>query len=275
MAGQDQKEPQRRGERRQEIALALLPFMGSRVSDYLAFEYLLMDTSVHGARIAIPRWVVSRDYLQVDELINLHVPFRLAQEIYDQGRVAWAKWSEEDDSQICGVQLIRKPPLHTPAYMRLGSGEVRLDLPAGLQAHQLVIRIIKDMALLKKGMLVYLDHLVSYFSRLTRVSSRDYSLLRDFLFEEAKSQLLVNHAQLREIHSRLAKELKSDQEIGSRLVLEELRPPMESELYADLFRTALESPAVDPYLEAIKELEKKLYSGYNTLALIYLGSVDL
>ena len=99
MAEAVEKEAQRRGEQRLEIASALLPFIGSRVSDYLAFEYLLMDTSVHGARIAIPRWVVSRDHLQVDEQINLHVPFRQAEVVYDQGRVAWAKWSEEEDSR--------------------------------------------------------------------------------------------------------------------------------------------------------------------------------
>ena len=171
--------------------------------------------------------------------------------------------------------MIRKPPLHTPAYMRLGSGEVHLDLPQGLEAHQLVIKIIKDMTLLKKGMLIYLDHLVSYFSRVTHVSRQDYSLLRDFLFEEAKSQLLINYSQLREIHGRLAEKLTDDSEIGASLVLEEIRPLIESELYADLFRTALDSPAVDPYLDAIKELEKKLYSGYNTLAMIYLGTVEL
>lgn len=274
MVSQNNNETQRRSEERQTITSALLTFLGSRESDHLAFEYLLVDTSLHGAKIAIPRWVVSRDHLRIDEVINLHVPFRQAAEIYDQGRVTRAEWSEEYEAQLCGIRLIEKPPMHTPVYLRLENGKVQLDLKNTPEAHKLVIKVLKDMVLLKKGILIYLDHMIPFFSRISHVTEQNYTLLRDFLFEEARSQLVYNHRSLEEIYERLAGELTSDRDIGAALVLEEIRPFMESELYADLFKIALESPAIDPYLHAIKQLEKKLYAGYNTLAMIYLGTLD-
>jgi len=58
-----------------------------------------------------------------------------------------------------------------------------------------------------------------------------------------------------------------------RLDLDELRRAMDPELYIDMFSAALGDETVRLFLKAVKELERKLLSNYNTCVLLYINSL--
>jgi len=52
-----------------------------------------------------------------------------------------------------------------------------------------------------------------------------------------------------------------------------LRGVVASEIYVDIFKAAFADANINPYLNAIKDLEKRLYFNYNTIVLLYLRSL--
>lgn len=264
---------ERRSEQRYPIDSINLPFIGTRDADHLAFQYLLIDISIHGAQIAIPRWLVGRERLQYDDVVNFHVPFRLIKETYDQGKVVWQRWDSNIEGQVCGVQMINRAPPHYPFYIAMESNGIGIDLTRFQTFENLLQRVIKDSVLLKKGVIIYLRHLIPYFSRISDYPSHDYQALKDVLLNEVMERVMQSQEWLENLYKDVTNTPEYQTHIARYLDLEDLRGVIESELYFELFKTVFSAGAALAYLAAIKQLEKKLYANYNTIVLMYLQSL--
>lgn len=259
-----------RREQRYEFSSVVLPFLGSREEDQLCFQYIPLDISTHGLRITIPQWLVSRERLEEGDVVNLHVPFRLNEANFSQGRVMWSKWDDSIQAQVCGIHLEKPTPLHCPLFIAFDTREVGIDLGDFHSEKDLVLRILKDSILLKKGILVYLKHLVPYFSRVTLYPSQEYPLLKEFLLDDVKNRIGENIRRLEGLHETARLEMGAGAQLPVFLDLEALRSMTESEIYLDLFKITFETDAIMPFLSAIKELERKQYANYNSMVMLYI-----
>lgn len=263
-----------RHEQRITIDSLIFPFLGSRAEDHAFFQYLPIDISSHGLQIIIPKWVVNRERLRKEDRINLHVPFRLDGEVFNEGIIAWTRWDDEVGGQRCGVTMVQKVPAHYPLYIDLGAGPgIGLDLQGFDSADMLLLQLIHDAILLKKGVRIYLKHLVSYFSRIAEVSADDYRQLKVLLFKEMDDRVKANQASIEALYEQVRDKENLHKEMARFVDLEELRGIMESEIAVDVLRSALASEAAMPLLNAIKILEKKQYANYNAIVMLYIQSL--
>ncbi|KMY67650.1 hypothetical protein AAU61_07015 [Desulfocarbo indianensis] len=263
---------EQRREERLAVSSFTLPFLGTRVADHQTFQYVLIDTSSRGAGIALPRWALARESLNNGDLVNLHLPFHLHGETFDAGPVAWTRWSDDLDAQICGVRLENPVPSYYPVLLDLEGGGVEVDLAEFSGQAGLLAMVIKDAFLLKKGVHIYLRHLVPYFSRVGGFNQEEYKALKSMLLDDIVSRVSQHEKELGDLRKLVAG--LGDSEVAAGLDLEHLRELVESELYLELFRIAFESDVVNQYLEAIKTLEGRLYYNYNTCVMLYLRSLE-
>ena len=252
-----------------------LPFLGTRVSDHQAFQYIIMDTSQKGAGIAIPQWVVAREKLNSGERLNLHLPFKFNQESYNQGTVAWERWQEDIQAQRLGVQLDQKVPEYYPVLIDLKSGDLQVDLSEFESGGELLVKIIKDAYLLKRGVKVYYSHLVPYLSRVAGVSAKQFSELKSVLLDDIGHRIEANLQGLGQLYRQAGETDLSGGKAAAFLDLEQLRVLVESEFYTGLFNVALPGELVGQYVGAIKVLEQRLFYSYNTAVMLYIRSANM
>ncbi|MGM0425190.1 MAG: PilZ domain-containing protein [Thermodesulfobacteriota bacterium] len=259
----------RRKEERIPMESAILPFLGSRQEDFQPFQYIVQDFSANGVRIAIPAWVQSRESLFQDDLINLHLPYKMQGQSKQQGQVVWEKWDSELQAQTCGIALSSPFPETYPVYISMQSQEVVIA-PGQLQSMQnLLLQVIKDSLLLKRGLLIYLKHLRAYFTRVVSSSSQEYAQFQQIIFLDIQNTLEQNTEYFNSLYMQ-ALDSKSEQEILRLVDIDQARKKVESELYVDLFSAVLDFDFIQRYLLALKTLEKKGYYNYNTLVMLYL-----
>ncbi len=251
----------------------ILPFLGSRDEDYITFEYLLLDVDRSRIKIAIPEWVVSREQLKENDLINLHVPFHFTEEMIVEGRIVFTRWDEKIKSQICEAEPVEKSLPPYPIYLFFRGQDICIDLKTFDKVEDLFLKVVKDSMLLKKGISVYWNHLIPYFSRITRYPTKEYPLLKELFLNDIRNKIQEHHRRLVELYDRIRSEPFSTKEIPIWINLEELRSWMESELYMEIFRTTFETKDHLPYLLAIKNLEKRLFFNFNTIVMIYIKSL--
>ncbi|WP_035244349.1 hypothetical protein [Desulfonatronovibrio hydrogenovorans] len=262
-----------RTEKRLSIQSAVLPFLGSREEDYQPFQYIIQDFSQNGVRIAIPAWVQSRERLYQDDQVNLHLPYKFKGQSRNQGQIAWEKWEDDLDSQICGIALNKSFPETYPVFIALDTREVVIDLARFSTPEKLLLLVLKDCVLLKRGMLIYLNHLTAYFTRLTEFKREEYTLFRLNVINDIKLGLEKNLEYLNKTYLAAMAMGSDHEEILGRLDIDELRKSIESELYIDLFSSVLSLESANRYLRALKTLEKKSYNNYNTMVMLYLQNL--
>lgn len=262
-----------RRETRIEIDSTLVPLLGSREEDNVCFQYLPVDVSVHGVRIALPHWTVTREMLRQDDLINLHIPFDFHGETFGQGKIRWCSWDKVANAQLCGLMLEKRMPIYYPIYFSIDTGEVDLKNHDFKSINDLLLRIIKDTFFLKRGILIYFKHLIPYFSRITGYPAKDYPMLKKLLLVDIKNNIAKNQEFLEELYKTVSSDGEYYKKIASHLDLEELRQHIESEIFLEVFKLTFETESPLQYLLAIKELEKRLYTNYNAIILLYLHSL--
>ncbi len=261
---------EKRTEDRLSLDMAILPFLGSREEDHNPFQYILQDISQNGVRIAIPSWVQTREKLYQGDRINLHLPYKFKGQSRNQGKVVWASWDSEADAQVCGVSLDMSFPETYPVFISLETQEMVIGLERFESANQLLLLILKDMALLKRGMLIYLGHLATYFSRVSKFSREDYALFRNLVINDIKTGMQRNSAYLDSLYSRAWSMHSRSRDFLEILDVDEVRKSVESEVYVELFSSVLDIETVNMFLMALKTLEKKSYNNYNTLMMVYM-----
>ena len=263
----------RRRETRHAIESVLLPFLGSRDEDQVCFQYLPLNLSRHGVALAIPKWLVARESLKEGDLLNLNVPFIFNKETFHQGRVKWAKWDDDINAQICGLRLEKSMPPHYPVFFSLETSAIVVNLKEFSQLEALFQKVLKDSFLLKKGVLIYFNHLISYFSRVTDYPAKDYPRLKQLFLYDVRNKIEEHQEQLGGLSERFQDMPGGHREIAKHVNLEELRSIMESEIYLEVLKITFDSEVAMRYLESIKELETRLYANYNTIVMIYIQSL--
>lgn len=267
--------PDRRRTPRAVFTSLLFPFLGSRVLDHAFFQYLPVDINSGGLQFIIPKWVVNRDRLRVGDRIDLHVPFHLGDSFFSEAIVIWTRWEDKEGDQRCGVAMDQNVLIHYPIFIELGNGSnIDLKLQDFKTSGPLLIQLLKDAILLKKGVRIYFKHLVSYFSRMVNRSTDDYQQLKTFLFQDLDNQIKTNQEKLEALLELVRDKEHLETKMARYLDLEELRQMMESEIYLELLKSALGTKKVMPMLQAIKTLENRQYSNYNAMVMLYVHSLQ-
>lgn len=264
---------EKRTEDRQLLEMPLLPFLGSREEDYQPFQYVILDISQNGVRIAIPSWVRSREKLYRGDRINLHLPYKFKGQSRNQGSVAWQAWDSDADAQICGVALDRSFPETYPVFISLDTQKLVISLESFESKADLLHFVLKDLGFLKRGMLIYLDHLSAYFARVFEYSSADYKLFRNLVIKDMKARMQKDYDHLSALYSRTISAHRENRDALELLDFEELRESVESTIYIDLFSSVLSTETINLFLVSLKTLEKKSYNNYNTLVMLYLHTL--
>ena len=239
-----------------------LPFLGSIEGDYDLFQYLIHSWNDDVLEIMVPNWVVHRFIVHEWEILHLHVALKIQDKFYTIGRVAKSIWNEELQSKVYTLQLIADTQRDYSAYIEL-SPKMEIKFDPKIDRSALLLKTIKHMKILKEGVKIYLKHLVPYLSRTTANPSLDFSLVRRMVFNEIAVRVEKNVEELRNLYNKL-----NDKRFDF-INLEELRSFIVSEIDLDLLNLSLHEISHIPYVVAIKELEKQLYSNYNTVVLLY------
>lgn len=250
-----------------------LPFLGSRVKDKEVFQYLVLDVSQGGIKMALPDWLVSRIHLKLNDIINFHLPIIFNDDYYSQGQIVWLQWEENLNSQIYGISFTNKKKLSATIFLSIQTHEI-IEIPLECSLKSLLLRSLKDSIILKKGVIIYLKHLVPFFSRFSGYSQADFPMLKEILFKDMERNIRAHQEILENLHSLIASKLEDQKDIPTYIDLEELRTSIESEIYPEIFNAAFENNTHNPYVLAIKDLEETLYSHYNKIVLIYLKSMS-
>ncbi|EFI33046.1 conserved hypothetical protein [Desulfonatronospira thiodismutans ASO3-1] len=264
---------EQRTEERLPLEMAILPFLGSREEDYQPFQYIIQDFSQNGVRIAIPSWLQSREKLYRGDRVNLHLPYKFQGQSRNQGSVAWETWEDQAAAQVCGVALDKSFPETYPVFISLETRELVIGLENFEDEASLLLLVLKDIAMLKRGMLIYLEHLATYFTRVSEFSREEYALFRRMIINDIKTGMQKNHDYLSSLYSKALSLHSRNQDIMEILDIDELRQSVQSEIYVDLFSSVLSIETINMYLMALKTLEKKSYNNYNTLVMLYLNSL--
>ena len=263
----------RRTQERFEFDSVVFPLLGSRHPDHSLFEYIPVDISGKGLKISLPAWLVSKERLEPGDRIDLHVPFLLDDVHYHHGKVMWRRWDDSLEIQTAGIEVENGKRLHYPIHLSLHTGRIGVDLRDFHSLAGLVQRVLKDCRLLKKGVAVYLKHIVPYFYRVGGYPREDYARLKEFVFDDFLNRIRGNEKRLAALCEEVSKMDPESGALAECLDLEELRGLVESEIYVDILTSALDSSSIGPYLQAIKKLEQKLYFNYNTIVMAYLKSI--
>jgi len=253
-------EAEKRKEQRIIIDVINLPFLGSKEEDHLCFQYLLVDVNRSGVRIVIPKWVVNRELIRKGDIINFHIPFEVEKNFYDQGIIVWSQWDDTIQSEVYGVSVENSKSLPYP--------EPRVT------SENIVVKLLKDSMLLKKGVHIYLGHLIPLFSRITKYSQSEYPQLKTVFLEDVRGRISEHHLNLQDLYEKSIKEINTTSDIPKLIDLEELRAIIESEIYVEIFNITFSDEHIKPYLNAIKKLENRLYSNYNIIVMLYVNALS-
>jgi len=268
---------ERRNGFRIEVSSINLPFLGSREEDHALFEYLLFDISSRGGwagvRIAVPGWGVRKEYLNRGEIVDFHIPFQIDEESFHLAKVVWERWDDSLRAQVCGARLEKKARRAYPFHISLSKAGIGIDLRGFSSIEGLLLRVLKDSVLLKKGVLIYLKHLIPLFSRISGYPHREFPELKRCLLEDIRLKVEENKKALETIFSNFQEANWSFAELARHLDLNELLSATESEIYPEIFNIAFETGAHISYIGAIKTLEKKLYCNYNLIVMMYLKAL--
>jgi hypothetical protein len=265
-----------RGESNPETGLPLsavnLPLIGSRLSPRTAFQYVLHDVGATDVSFACPSWLVRREHFQVGDQIDFHFPFRTADGWHrHHGEIIAAERDEEKTGQVCRATFRERQPLHHPVYASFETGEISFRTEDGkdVARDELLVHVLKDCMLQKRGIAVYFKHLVPLFSRITAFPSEDFGALRAMLLEDVRKRIEANVAAFESWHRDAQNGTLTPATLSRDLDLETLRAATEGEIENDLLDATFDTPVIRPYMDAIRLLEDKLYLNYNTMVLLY------
>lgn len=270
------------------------PFLGSR-SDGEPFQYVLLEVENEKVQIAIFNWLVQRDKLSIDEVVNIYIPCMLTAEYDLRGSNEGVVTSMRHEPLIAGdIYEITFPKQILPATTgQLSYSHFIDEVVSTLPLPELICKLIKDSIFLKHGIRIYLKHLIPYFERVVDYSPKEYLKFKELFLLDVAKQVLDHENRLRETYELLETKVKKIENIPEFLDLEFLREIMASEIYLTSFNIALNKTSTVEeleqiirknssgnvnynhtiYLAAIKELEKRLYSNYNHIVIAYVKSL--
>jgi len=267
----------------------MFPFLGSR-EDGESFEYLLLSVDNDFAEIAIPLWLVSRTKLHLNEKLDLYIPRQMNTEHLLRDDVSGIIFSVEynKDLQTEVYKISFSKPMINMSLDHIFVDQFIFLLPTEMiSPTDLLLKLIKDSMFLKSGMRVYFKHLIPYFSRIVDYSKKDYVNFEKVFLLDIMKIIKINESNLLELYTLLKEKLMIPEEIPIYIDLEMLRALLESEISLPIFNIAFSDTELSlleqfqvhnefgysKYINAIKNLEKRLYSNYNLIVILYLKSL--
>ena len=259
-------------EQRLEIRIPLdtisLPFLGFHEQGGFAFQFFLMDASPNGLQVNIPEWVTAWNRLDEGDEVLFSLPLTAGGKLLHQGHIRWTRHARETRETRYGAILT--PPLvrNAPtAFVMTRQGEITFQGPDDTHTlKDFCAATLKDAALLKKGILIYLDHLMPYFSRLTE-NPDEYPELRGILFSELRREIELGARTLKDLAERVAAAPDFLAGFADYYDLETLRRLLEPTLPVQILRSAFEKERILAYLEEVHRLELRSFVSYNVLVL--------
>jgi hypothetical protein len=230
------------------------------------FQFLLVDSSSSGVQITIPDWVVEWDLFVKDEELRLCLPIAAGKSTLEACHVRWHKTDPETNEQFVGLVQTRKT-FQEPLFKldEFGMLELAKD---GTDPRKLVLRLIKDSSVLKRGVSIYLEHFLPYFTRITRDLDH-YDEVRSFMLTDTLDLVKTKIKSLELMHEDFSKGF-SDQSLSEvDLQMNNLRELFKSEVSNALFKMTFPEQLLLSYVEEIKNLELRLFSNYNSLVTLY------
>lgn len=239
-----------------------LPLIGSLHGEYELFQYLIQNASSDHVHIVIPNWVIGRFRLRTSDIVNLHSSFKLKDNYYSRGLVV-------SGQETYTIQLIDPKPQKKP----FGFFDINQSIyifPEDLS----LIKLIKNMLMIKRGISVYVKHLIPYFSRITGIEKDDYSTLKRLLLNDIQTLLKRNMEFLNTLYHKL-EESKDTANLLDTIQIEELHTCIQPEINLDILNLTFGDLAHLPYIVCIKELEEELYWNYNSVVISYAASLSI
>ena len=185
----------------------------------------------------------------------------------------WNTWDEEVQGQLYGIQMEHPENILHPLHIRSDTYSINVDLSKFKSTGRLLESLLKDAVMLKKGILIYLNHLIPYFSRLGGRSTQDYDQLKSVLFEDMKHLVITNLKHMETLYDQAKADRGNEGIVLHTLNLDQLREAVRSEISMDTLEVALNTDAVIPYISAIKTLEEKQYTNYNAMVMLYIHKI--
>lgn len=264
------------------------PFIGS-FEDGEPFQYLLLSIHPDFTEIGILNWLVNRVNLHQGAIVDLYIPKYLGkhEQLIDQteGCVTSIKHSDEIHGEICRITYLHGQGGVDQKGCNFDAFIKQLQFPASLA--DLCTILIKDSMILKQGVLIYLKHLIAYFSRIVNYPHHEYAQLQEHFLRDIEKHIQANEGKLSALYQLAKEHLVEAEQIPVYIDLELLREALESEISSTLFhvvfsehkelnlKETLLSQSTDAfaiYIQAIKNLEKRLYLNYNQIVVAYLKS---
>lgn len=258
------------------------PFLGT-TKDGESFEYLLLKINDF-IEIAICNWFVQHVELYINDCLELHLPQFMTTEYKLRKDLSGCITSVLDDEFIGGKVY----KIITDTSKRNPTKDFSRSFLENISPLELLDKLVKDSIILKNGVRIYLKHLISYFSRIATFSRKEYLNLETTFLYDVLKRIKNNEDKLNNIHKTIIENIKNINEVAIYIDLEGLREVFESEISLTTFnlifsdkknlRLSKKFPSEEElsfsiYLRAIKSLEKRLYSNYNEIVLIYLHSL--
>ncbi|PKL38245.1 MAG: hypothetical protein CVV41_22705 [Candidatus Riflebacteria bacterium HGW-Riflebacteria-1] len=261
----------KRHEQRIAYSCISLPFLGIRLPDHIQFQFLLVDASASGVQIAIPDWVIEWDRFVDGEELRLCLPVTSGENTLETCRVTWQKDDQATNEQFVGLVQLKKS-FSEPIFKIDEFGMIELS-NSGLETRSLVLRLLKDSAVLKRGVLIYLEHFLPYFSRIAR-DFQHYDEIRGFMLEDTLKLVKSKIKQLEDLHGRFVEGFADNSLATTDVDMNSLRDLYRSEVSNALFKMTFPDQLLLNYIEEIKNLELRLFTNYNALVTLYSMALE-
>lgn len=267
----------------ERVESVILPLMGSRELDHVCFEYIPVAVGPLQIRFAIPPWVSNRETLAIGDVINFHIFLSVDDVTRNRGIVMRSEWDHALGSPVYVAEFQDAPEHRGSVYLTiksskeqsLSAAQLSLECPNDCSPKDLLCLILKDVVYLKRGVGVYLEHLFPYFSRISEYPRKEFRALKEMVLDQISVSISEKCVRLQAIYEKSKSDPRSMQEILESINFEEFRSLVESEFPLEVIRktfgTASDAPRLRsplPYLLAIQDLEKRLYTNYNILTTI-------
>lgn len=243
------------------------PFCGSLKLDYELFKYFIFGVSEQGIELTGEAGFWQHTLLKHYDVVNLHVAFKVGERFCSQAVVDDIECNTEKKQTIYKLSFLEQAIFKYPTYAYFENGtQLKLDHEGSLR--ELLIESVRECTFLKKGVRVYIKHLIAYFSRTVGYSRENYPLFSRFFFDDILMRLQEKIEKLQ----MLEKQLIANQQTGlSEFALDfgKLYDWIDSEVNLDLLNLAFQKGDHIAYVIAIKELEERLSWHYNTMLLVY------
>lgn len=239
------------------------PFLGRFEPDYETFHYYFYDAAENTVIIWVPLEEAFYIPLNPGTILHLHLYVPIRGTHVDWGEIIQIDSMDKQQGFLFkvqigpGSQLEKSPPLDAWTHLLQRRSEKKaLDL-------------IKHLWIVKKGILVYTQHLSIYFSRTVGYYFGRYSEFALFFFDDILKKLDQKLNQIASVYGTL-KGLNSEEERIHQLDFDWLMEFAQSEILVSVLDQALVSVPNHfhkSYMDSIKQLEGQLFFGFNQLVL--------